>query len=84
MAKSKIEWTGNCGYCDKPNTPEGHDACLGTIPNVMNACCGHGVREQAYIQFEDGSVIRSSKASQYLHNKDHTDTLDALISAKEE
>jgi hypothetical protein len=31
-----------CGYCGKPNTPEGHDACLGTLPGVMNACCGHG------------------------------------------
>lgn len=47
-----------CGVCDKHQTPEGHDPCLGTLPGVRNACCGHGVRESAYIQFENGAVIR--------------------------
>lgn len=42
-----------CGYCGLHNTIEGHDACLGTLPGVMNACCGHGDDECAYVQFLD-------------------------------
>jgi len=51
--KKKKEWfykdNGNplddrraCTRCGKPPTKEGHDACLGTIPGVVSACCGHG------------------------------------------
>lgn len=32
-----------CIKCGRVPTPEGHDACLGTIPGVKFACCGHGV-----------------------------------------
>lgn len=42
-----------CGHCGAPNTPEGHDACLGTIPGALNACCGHGSTAEAYIQYCD-------------------------------
>ena len=34
-----------CVRCGKLPTPEGHDACLGYVPGVMDACCGHGVHE---------------------------------------
>lgn len=47
-----------CGLCGRFPTPEGHDPCLGTLPGVRNACCGHGQPEQAYIQFENGIVVR--------------------------
>lgn len=40
-----------CGHCNLPNRVDGHDACLGTIPGVMNACCGHGDVRCAYVQF---------------------------------
>lgn len=33
----------NCALCGQGETPEGHDFCLGTLPKVTNACCGHGV-----------------------------------------
>lgn len=46
-----------CGYCGLPNTAEGHDGCLGTLPGVMNACCGHGSDNEAYIQFDDGQML---------------------------
>ena len=46
-----------CGYCGKARTPEGYDACIGYIPGAMNACCGHGMVHEAYIQFEDGRRI---------------------------
>ena len=53
----------NCGHCGKDRTPEGHDGCLGTLPGVMNACCGHGGNaEGAYIQYWDGSCLRDDAA----------------------
>lgn len=53
-----------CGHCGKPDTPEGHDGCLGTLDKslVMNACCGHGNQDEAYIQFWDGSELRGKEA----------------------
>ncbi len=55
-----------CGHCDKHNTPEGHDGCLGTLPGVMNACCGHGEEAQAYVQFWGGKDIRGKKALKWI------------------
>lgn len=46
-----------CPKCNKLPTPEGHDACLGTLPGVKFACCGHGVHH-GYIYFENEVVIR--------------------------
>ena len=51
-----------CGHCGKHFTPEGHDGCLGTLSGVMNACCGHGVESEAYIQFLDGKCIRGENS----------------------
>lgn len=56
----------SCGYCGKPNTKEGHDPCIGTIPNVLNACCGHGNINEAYIQFLDLNIIRGPFALKIL------------------
>ncbi len=39
------DWGGEdrpCPQCRRLPTAEGHDACLGTIPGVHSACCGHG------------------------------------------
>jgi len=33
------------------------DPCLGVLPGVDNACCGHGVRENSYIRFINGVVV---------------------------
>jgi len=46
-----------CGYCKMDQTAEGHDGCLGTLPNVMNACCGHGVPSECYVQLLNSKVI---------------------------
>lgn len=51
-----------CGKCNKNPTTEGHDACLKTLPCVMNACCGHGDLKQAYIQLLDGTCVRGKHA----------------------
>lgn len=43
----------HCVHCGLDCTPEGHDACLGTLPHpVMNACCGHGDPTKAYVQLD--------------------------------
>jgi len=34
-----------CVRCGQMPTDDGHDACLGHIPGVRAACCGHGVTE---------------------------------------
>lgn len=51
-----------CGQCKKPKTKEGHDWCLGELPNIMNACCGHGIESDAYIQFWDSSRVGGKNA----------------------
>jgi len=56
---------GNCRKCGKLPTKEGHDACLGTLPNVMNACCGHGRDQWAYVQFWGGRIIQGLGALHY-------------------
>lgn len=33
-----------CRRCNKMPTEDSHDACLGTIPGLVSACCGHGVQ----------------------------------------
>ena len=38
-----------CPRCGRPPTAEGHDACLGTIPGCVSACCGHGVSDPILI-----------------------------------
>ncbi len=45
-----------CGHCGKFPTVDGHDACLGTLPGVRNACCGHGVVTDAYVQMFDNHM----------------------------
>lgn len=60
-----------CGHCGKADTPEGHDGCLGTLRNVLNACCGHGSEKEAYVHFEDGQVLRGKSAvNLFRHNAD--------------
>lgn len=52
----------DCGFCGMGNTEEGHDSCLGTLPGLMNACCGHGELNDTYIQFLDGKIIKGQRA----------------------
>jgi hypothetical protein len=54
----------SCGHCGRERTTEGHDGCIGTLPEteVMNACCGHGHDDEAYIQFWNGGRISGKQA----------------------
>ncbi len=47
-----------CSHCHLLPTPEGHDACLGTLPGVWNACCGHG-KGEPHVQFMPNIFIRT-------------------------
>lgn len=58
----ELDKNRQCGHCQLDNTPEGHDGCLGVLPKVMNACCGHGDAKDAYVQFNDGSNVHGINA----------------------
>ena len=34
------------------------DPCLGVLPGVDSACCGHGDRDESYIRFTTGVAIK--------------------------
>jgi len=44
-----------CVHCGRLPTPEGYDACLGHLPGVKAACCGHGVLD-GYVMRENEEV----------------------------
>ena len=67
-----------CEVCDIESTPEGHDGCIGTLPNVMNACCGHGgTHEGVYVQLSPEVTIRGQEAIDYIkeHRQQHSECL---------
>lgn len=47
-----------CAHCDLIRLDAGPDPCLGSLPGVVFACCGHGQRRYAYVQFRSGVTIR--------------------------
>lgn len=47
-----------CGIIFEGSNSGDPDPCLGNLPGVSNACCGHGVPEDAYINFTNGVMIR--------------------------
>lgn len=54
----RLDAITKCGDCGKKPTKEGHDGCLGLLPGVAFACCGHGDPERSYIAFTNGVVVR--------------------------
>ncbi len=45
-----------CPLCGKTPGPHGEDGCLGELPGVIGACCGHG-KHNGYLVFENGLRI---------------------------
>jgi hypothetical protein len=43
-----------CGAIMNDHEP---DKCLGNLPGVDNACCGHGIDNLAYIRFTNGLAV---------------------------
>src|SRR5699024_3855278 len=54
-----------CGACLMSTPADGPDPCLGWLPGVMNACCGHGMIDDAYVMFNDETIVRSEEASHF-------------------
>lgn len=47
-----------CAKCGELPIDGLYDSCIGKLPGVKNACCGHGNTGRAYIQFENGTTVR--------------------------
>ena len=60
--------TRACGHCLKPNRADDHDSCLGELPGVINACCGHGNKSEAYVQYSDERIERGEDALRAFQN----------------
>lgn len=50
--------TRPCKKCGLVFPLGGVDPCLGMLPGVDKACCGHGVRLASYVRFENGTVLK--------------------------
>ena len=51
-----------CPNCGRRPGKDGEDFCLGKLPGVKAACCGHGTGE-GYILFRNGVTIRFNGAT---------------------
>ena len=47
-----------CILCGKIFPEDMADPCLGKLPGVKSACCGHGIQDRAFIRFENGIEVR--------------------------
>lgn len=54
-----------CGKTFEGSNIGDADPCLGELPGVDNACCGHGVHSDAYIRFTNGVVIEGFNKIKY-------------------
>lgn len=43
-----------CAHCGMGYGESLHDPCLGELPGVDGACCGHGDASRRYIYYTDG------------------------------
>ena len=55
---SNIRPCKNCGVTFQGSNVGEADTCLGELPGVDNACCGHGQSSQAYIRFKNGVTVK--------------------------
>lgn len=62
-------WSGGnerpCPKCGLIAEPNGPDPCIGIVPGLVSACCGHGVSEVLRVPMDATSKIlaRKSRAS---------------------
>ena len=50
-----------CKQCGRSHELTDADPCLGVLPGVKQACCGHGKQNQSYIIFKNGVIIEEFK-----------------------
>jgi len=63
-----------CTVCGKTYGHDEPDPCFGKLPGVTNACCGHGVSEDAYVSFENGVRIQGFDVVDNLKTGEHFET----------
>jgi hypothetical protein len=51
-----------CTACGKRSRERAPDFCLGKLPHVRQACCGHGHPEDAFFIFDNGVEVRGADA----------------------
>jgi hypothetical protein len=56
-----------CQACGMKRNYDEPDPCIGYLPGVINACCGHGFRD-GYVQFSTETVI-SGRFTQISYGK---------------
>lgn len=54
--------TRACNHCSKKPLLNDIDNCVGNLPGISNACCGHGVISESYITLLDGTYIKGVDA----------------------
>ena len=64
----------SCAHCGRPPIAVPGivgrvDACIGVVPGVVRACCGHGEPDDAYVVYKDGTTIRGRQAHVLLHRR---------------
>ena len=61
LKQFEVGWT--CPKCGMIRGEDKVDPCLGMLPGVIFACCGHGNNGYCggYIYFENGVIIRFDK-----------------------
>jgi hypothetical protein len=60
-AGASVEWP--CVQCGLLSVPDGPDPCLGLLPGVKAACCGHGVEEPYVLLWH--CTVRGQQALDY-------------------
>lgn len=45
-----------CKKCGCLPSKDGHDTCLGKLPGIKAACCGHGAKK-SYVIWKDGVKV---------------------------
>lgn len=68
--------TDRCGVCHENRTPEGHDPCIGTLAGVINACCGHGEVDCAYVVFCNGKRVAGAAAISHFQQSQPLESTD--------
>ena len=59
LASKNIRPCKKCGKVFEGSNIGNPDPCLANLPGVDNACCGHGIKDQSYIRFTNGVVIKN-------------------------
>lgn len=67
-----------CRRCRTLYVPGEPDPCLGLLPGVVEACCGHGVTGKAYVMFEDGTLLRGFRRVEHHQLKANPGSPDGM------